>query len=125
MLRIVDGCKCWDGCEEMRWSDVWYLAELAEGLVDEDEGDEDGEDLLREAGDEFDQEAALHGHDNHHDDHQPQAYPDTAHNVLNLLGLAELDNGIYKNKLFMLMMYLHCNFEIHSYHNSQCKSCLI
>ena len=67
------------------------LDEFAEGLVDEDEGDEDGEDLLGEAGDEAHQKAALHGHDDHHDDHQPHAHPDAAHDVLDILGLAELE----------------------------------
>lgn len=70
---------------------VWhYPAQLGEGLVDEDEGDEDGEDLLREARDEPDQEAALRCDYQHNDDHQPHANPHPAHNVLNALGLAEL-----------------------------------
>ena len=72
----------------MRWQD---LEEFAEGLVDEDEGDEDGEDLLGEAGDVAHQEAALHGHNDEHDDHQPHAHPDTAHDVFDALGLAELE----------------------------------
>lgn len=38
-----------------------YPAELDEGLADEDERDEEGEDLLGEAGDEADQETALEG----------------------------------------------------------------
>lgn len=66
------------------------LEEFIEGLVDENERDEDGEDLLSEAGDESDQEAAFYGHDNHHDHYQPHSNPDTAHNILKALALAEL-----------------------------------
>ena len=71
----------------MRWGN---LEELIEGLIDEDERDEDGEDFLGEAGDESDQEAALQGHDDDDDHDQPHAHPDTAHDVLHALGLAEL-----------------------------------
>lgn len=75
-------------CLKMMW---WgNLDELIESLVDEAERDEDGEDFLSKAGDEFDQEAAFHSHDDDHDQYEPHAYPDTAHNVLNVLGLAEL-----------------------------------
>lgn len=66
------------------------LHELSEGLIDEDERDEDGEDFLSEAGDESDQEAAFHGHDDDHDHHQPHPHPDTAHNVFDVVRLAEL-----------------------------------
>lgn len=66
------------------------LDELIEGLIDEDERDEDGEDFLGEARDESDQEAAFHGHDDGHDHYQPHPHPDTTHNVFNALGLAEL-----------------------------------
>lgn len=75
------------------WMDGWgweNLDELVEGLVDENEWDEDGEDFLSKAGDESDQEAAFHGYDDDHDDYQPHADPDTAHDVLNVLALAEL-----------------------------------
>lgn len=73
--------------EEMRWGN---LDELVEGLINEDERDEDGEDFLSEAGDESDQETAFNSHYDDHDHYQPHAHPDTAHNVLNPLGLAEL-----------------------------------
>ena len=73
-----------------------YPHELAEGLVDEDEGDEDGKDLLGEAGDVSDQEAALDSHDDHHYDHQPQTHPDAAHYILQVLRLAKLLEGIKK-----------------------------
>lgn len=66
------------------------LDKLVEGLVDENERDEDGEDLLSEAGDESDQEAAFQRHDEDDDHNQPHPHPDPAHNVLDVLGLAEL-----------------------------------
>lgn len=66
------------------------LYELRKGLVDEDERDEDGEDFLGEAGNESDQEASFHSHDDNHDHHQPDTHPDAAHDVLQTLGLAEL-----------------------------------
>lgn len=71
----------------MRWGNH---EELVEGLVDEDERDEDGEYFLSEAGDVSDQEAAFYSHDDHHYHYQPHPHPGTAHNVLNILGLAEL-----------------------------------
>lgn len=36
-----------------------YLFKFSKGLIDEDDGDEDGEDLLSEAGDEANQEASF------------------------------------------------------------------
>ena len=39
-----------------------HLDQLVEGLIDEDEGDEEGEDLLGESGDKADQEAPLQSH---------------------------------------------------------------
>lgn len=69
---------------------MWYLAELAEGLVDEDEGDEEGEDLLGKARDEADHEAALKGHYDDHDEHQPEANPYPARQILHIVGIAEL-----------------------------------
>lgn len=73
--------------DEMR---TGHLHELVEGLIDENERDEDGEDFLREAGDESDQEAPFKGHNQNHDHYQPHPHPDATHNVLNFLGLAEL-----------------------------------
>ena len=67
-----------------------YPAELDEGLADEDEGDEEGEDLLGEAGDEADQEASLEGHCDDHDDDEPEADPDAARQVLHVVCFAEL-----------------------------------
>ena len=45
-----------------------HLDELGEGLVDEDEGDEEGEDLLGEGRDVAHQEAALGRHHDQHDE---------------------------------------------------------
>lgn len=67
-----------------------YPAKLDEGLADEDEGDEEGEDLLGEAGDEADQEASLEGHRDDHDDDEPKPDPDAARQVLHVVGFAEL-----------------------------------
>lgn len=74
------------------------LYELGERLVDENERDEDGEDFLGEAGDEADQEAPFHRHDHDHDHHQPNTHPDSAHDVLQTLGLAELISTEQKRK---------------------------
>lgn len=70
--------------------DVFYLGKLHKGLVDEDEGDEKGEDLLREAGNETHQEASLEGHRNHHDQYQPKPDPYPARQVLHSIGRTEL-----------------------------------
>lgn len=66
------------------------LKEFTEGLVDEDERDEDGEDFLGEAGDVAHQEAAFHRHDDHHNHDEPHAHPDATHNVLKPPGFAKL-----------------------------------
>lgn len=55
-----------------------YLDKFDEGLADEDEGDEEGEDLLGEAGDEADEETSLKGHCGHHDNNEPKSDPHTA-----------------------------------------------
>lgn len=70
-----------------------YPAEFSKGLVDEDEGDEDGEDLLSETGNESDQEASFQCNNHHHDDHQPRTNPHSAYDVLNALRLTELQPG--------------------------------
>lgn len=75
------------------WMKMVYPSQLGKCFIDEDEGYEDGEDFLGEAGDETHQEAALKGHNDHHDDDQPQANPHSPHNVLNVLRLAELKEG--------------------------------
>jgi len=68
-----------------------YLDQLGKGLIDKNERDQNGEDLLGEARDETNKEAPLHCHNHHHNDDQPHAHPDTAHNVLKAIRLAELN----------------------------------
>lgn len=67
-----------------------YLDQLHERLIDEDEGDEEGEDLLGVARDEADQEAALEGHHQHHQQNEPKADPHATHEVLQAVPVAEL-----------------------------------
>lgn len=66
------------------------LYEFCECLVDENERDEDGEDFLGEAGNESNQEASFHRHNDDYNHDQPYTHPDPAHNVLQTLSLAEL-----------------------------------
>lgn len=70
-----------------------HLDQLGECLIDEDEGDEEGEDLLGVAGDEADQEAALEGHHQHHEQDEPKADPHATHEVLQVITVAELQDG--------------------------------
>lgn len=101
----------WSGCSlkiyertEKKWSAVasqlessagsWTdLDQLGEGLVDEDEGDEKGEDLLSEARNKPNQDASLQGHSDEDDQHQPEADPDPARQVLDLVVFAELQRN--------------------------------
>ena len=70
-----------------------YPPQLGKSFIDEDDGDEDGEDFLGEAWDEAHQEAALKGHNDHHNDDQPRSNPHPPDNILNALRLAELNKG--------------------------------
>lgn len=72
---------------------MFYPPQLGKRFIDEDKGDEDGEDFLGEAGDEAHQEAALKSHNDHHNDDQPHSHPHSPHNVLDALRLAELNGG--------------------------------
>ena len=67
-----------------------YLDQLIEGLVDEDEWYEEGKDLLGESGYKADQEAPLQSHHEQGQEHQPEANPHSAHQVLQLIATAEL-----------------------------------
>ena len=72
-----------------RWP--WtHLGQFRESLVDENEGDEEGEDLLGEAWDKAHQKTALEGHGDNHNEDQPEPDPHTAGQVLHIVGLAEL-----------------------------------
>ena len=81
-----------------------HLDQLGEGLVDEDEGDEEGEDLLGEAGDEADQEAALEGHGENHDEYQPEPDPHPRRQVFHLRLLTELDHHMRR--------FIHSHVEV-------------
>lgn len=54
---------------------VSQFQHLLEGVVDEDEADEAGEALLREAGEVLDQEAGVSGHEDEAEERRPQADP--------------------------------------------------
>ena len=73
---------------------MFYPPQFGKGFINEDDGDEDGKDLLGEAGDEAHHEAALTGHNDHHNDDQPHSNPHSPNNVLNVLRLAELKGGM-------------------------------
>lgn len=68
-----------------------YLDQFWEGLVDENERDEEGEDLLGETWDKSNQEAALKGHHQHHDDDEPKTDPNATCQVLHIIALTELE----------------------------------
>lgn len=70
-----------------------YPPEFGKRFIDEDEGDEDGEDFLGESRNEANQEAALKGYNDHHNNDQPHSDPNSPNNILNVLGLAELNDG--------------------------------
>ena len=71
--------------------DLWpHLDQFGEGLVDEDEGDEEGEDLLSETGHETNQDASLEGHSEDNDQHQPETNPHPARQILDPVDSAEL-----------------------------------
>lgn len=70
-----------------------HLDQLGEGLVDEDEGNEEGENLLSEAGDKADQDASLKGHREENNEHQPETDPHPASQVLDLIVLTKLSRG--------------------------------
>lgn len=58
---------------------------LLEGVIDEDEADEAGEALLREAGKVLDQEAGVSGHKDQAEERRPQADPQTELQVVKLV----------------------------------------
>lgn len=56
--------------------DLWpHLDQFGEGLVDENKGDEEGEDLLSETGDKSNQDASFKGYGEENDEHQPKTDP--------------------------------------------------
>lgn len=70
-----------------------HLDKLEKGFIDENQGDEDGEDLLGKTRDEADEKTGLCRHHNQHDDNQPHSNPYTTHDVLVALRFTELTYG--------------------------------
>ncbi len=93
-----------------------YLGQLWEGFIDEDERDEDGEDLLSEAWDKSDHEAALKGHHHHDDDDEPKTDPNPTCQVLHIIALTELEKIRTEEIYLQLKHFIKFNEEkqIHS-----------
>lgn len=70
-----------------------YLVKLVKSFIDENDGDEDGEDLLGKTRDEADEETSLCCYHNQHNDDQPHSNPYTTHNVVELIRMRELTDG--------------------------------
>lgn len=66
-----------------------HLDKFGESLVDENEGDQKGEDLLSKTGNK-DQDASLKSHSDKYNEHQPETDPDTARQVLDVVVFTEL-----------------------------------
>lgn len=66
------------------------LDEFGEGLVDEDEWDQEREDLLSETRDVSNQEASLKWYHEHHDYDEPEPNPYPTRQILQLAALTEL-----------------------------------
>lgn len=66
------------------------LDEFGEGLVDEDEWDQERENLLSETRDESNQEASLKCYHEHHDYDEPEPNPYPTRQVLQIVTLTEL-----------------------------------
>lgn len=84
--RCLDFIKC---CA-VRDGQSRYLDELGKGLIDEDQGDEEGKNLLREWRDVADEEAALGRHNHQDNEDEPETDPHPAGQVLVIVGLTEL-----------------------------------
>lgn len=71
--------------------DLWpHLDQFGKGLVDENEGNEEGEDLLSETGDKANQDASLKGHGEENDKHQPETDPHPARQILDPIVFTKL-----------------------------------
>lgn len=73
-----------------------HLDQFGEGLVDENEGDKEGEDLLSETGDKANQDASLEGHSEENDEHQPETDPHPACQVLDLIVFTKLHRNTHQ-----------------------------
>lgn len=68
----------------------FYLDKFGEGLINEDEGNKEGEDLLSERWDVTHKKASLGCYNHQHDEDEPEANPHSTREVLEALHLAEL-----------------------------------
>ncbi len=79
-------CPCLQGAVARCWPvtcDLWpHLDQFGKGLIDENEGDEEGEDLLSETGDKANQDASLEGHRKENDEHKPETDPHSSCQIL-------------------------------------------
>lgn len=74
----------------MSWNAGADLDEFGEGLVDEDEWDQERENFLSETRDESYEEASLKCYHEHHDYNEPEPNPYSAHEVLQTVPFTEL-----------------------------------
>lgn len=72
--------------------DSWtnYLNEFREGLINEDEWDEESKDLLGKGWDVANKKAALCCHNHQDDEDEPETDPHSTSQVLKIVGLTEL-----------------------------------
>lgn len=95
-LQLIKDCWSWCVLIDLikfgavRDGQSRYLDELGKGLIDEDQGDEEGKNLLCEWRDVADEEAALGRHDHQDNEDEPETDPDPAGQVLVVVGLTEL-----------------------------------
>lgn len=89
---------CWSWCvlidlikfRAVRDGQSCYLDELGKGLIDENQGDEEGKNLLCERRDVADEETALGRHNHQDNEDEPETDPNPTGQVLVVVGLTEL-----------------------------------
>lgn len=69
---------------------VSNLDQLGEGLVDENERNEEREDLLSEAGNEANEDASLQGHGDENNENEPETDPHPAGQILDPIVFTKL-----------------------------------
>lgn len=93
-LQLIRDCWSWcvliDLIKRRADGQSRYLDELGKGLIDEDQGDEEGKNLLREWRDVADEEAALGRHNHQDNEDEPETDPHPAGQVLVIVRLTEL-----------------------------------
>lgn len=67
-----------------------YLDQLGEGLIDKNERDQEGEDLLCEAWNKANEYASLEGHGKDNDEHQPETDPCPTRQILDPINFTKL-----------------------------------